>query len=278
MTESATSAERAEPDGKVILEKTAGAEDVGQVAPEATSTGSTEPVPNPKRGRRARRAAAKARAAASAPEAGSAPDAGSTPEVGDADDKASGEESKPGRFTLRRRPRDTSEPRGTPVPALVRVIPALLALAGLLAAILLVQVIKGPGSYGKAEARENRSEAARQQAETAIPRLFSFDYRTLDKDFAAQQALTTGDFTNKVKTQTGPAVQAVAPKIHVVIQGVALDAAVTDDSGPDVKVLVFLNQAVTSDLLAAPRLDRNRVLATMRLVNGQWKVADVQAL
>lgn len=273
MTESATSAGRTEPGEKVILEKSADAEDAG-ASSESASTGATEAAPQGKRGRRARRAAAKARAAA-APE--SAESAEST-ESADVDGQVIGEEAKPGRGRFRRRRAAERSPRDPSVPTLVRLIPALLALAGVLGAILLVQVIKGPGNFPKAEARENRSEAARQAADAAVPRLFSFDYRKLDSDFAAQQALTTGDFTDKVKTQTGPAVQAVAPKIHVVIQGVSLGSAVTDDSGPDVKVLVFLNQAVTSDLLAAPRLDRNRVLATMRQVNGQWKVADVQAL
>ena len=49
--------------------------------------------------------------------------------------------------------------------------------------------------------------------------------------------------------------------------------------GDDATVLLFVNQAVTNDNLAAPRLDRNRVEATMqRSVDGHWLVSEVKAL
>ena len=100
----------------------------------------------------------------------------------------------------------------------------------------------------------------------------------LDADFAAQKAQTTGDFSNEVDKVTNPAVRPLATKEHVVVQAVSVASATVDDPGPDVQVIIFLNQAVTLDLLPAPRLDRNRVLASMRLVDGQWKVAGIKAL
>jgi len=163
---------------------------------------------------------------------------------------------------------------------LSRVIIALLVIAVLLAVTLLVQLIKGPGDGSNSEQREDRREAARQSAELATARLFSFDYRKLDEDLAAQRAQTTGDFTREVETLTGPNLRPVAAKVQAVVQAVALNSAVVEDGDGkgDVQVLVFLNQAVTSNLLPAPRLDRNRVVASMREVNGQWKVAGIRAL
>src|SRR4051794_1884859 len=196
--------------------------------------------PGRKRGRRARRAAAAARGAAG--EAGTS----STARTGEAGESAaaSGAGAKAGRARSTR---------------LGQVIIALLVIAVLLAIVLLVQLIKGPGDGGKLAAREDRREAARQAADTAVARLFSFDYKKLDADLAAHRAQTTGDFTNEVEKVTGRALRPIAAKEHVVVQAVSLGSAVIDDSGSDVQVLVFLNQAVTLDLLPAPRLDRNRV-------------------
>jgi Mce-associated membrane protein len=170
------------------------------------------------------------------------------------------------------------KPRGLDAGRLAKVIVGLMVLALLLAVVLLIQVIKGPGNAGKLAARSDRADAARQMADTQVARLFSFNYKTLDADFKAQRDVTTGPFTQEIENVTNPAVRPLAAKEHVVVQAVSLGSAVVDDSGSDIQVLVYLNQAVTLDLLPAPRLDRNRVLATMRLVDGQWKVAGIKAL
>lgn len=161
---------------------------------------------------------------------------------------------------------------------LQRVIAVLGVISVLLGATFLAEMIRGKPRGATLERQQDRSEAARQAADTAVPRLFSFDYKKLDADLAAQRAQTTGDFTREVENVTGPALRPIAAKEHVVVQAVSLGSAVVDDSGPDVQVLVFLNQAVTLDLLSAPRLDRNRVVATMRQVGNDWKVAGIKAL
>jgi Mce-associated membrane protein len=158
------------------------------------------------------------------------------------------------------------------------VVTVLGMIALILAVVLVVQLVKGPGDGAARADQEDRKEAARSAAEVAVARLFSFDYKTLDADFAAQKAQTTGDFTGEVDKVTNPAVRPLATKEHVVVQAVSVASATVDDPGPDVQVIIFLNQAVTLDLLPAPRLDRNRVLASMRLVDGQWKVAGIKAL
>jgi Mce-associated membrane protein len=161
---------------------------------------------------------------------------------------------------------------------LARVVTALGLIAVLLAVLLVVQLVKGPGNGAERAALEDRKEAARSQAEISVARLFSFDYKTLDADFAAQRAQATGDFAGEIDKVTNPAVRPLATKEHVVVQAVSVASATVDDPGPDVQVIVFLNQAVTLDLLPAPRLDRQRLLVSMRLVDGGWKVSGVKAL
>ena len=256
MADSTTSSgNRDEAAEKVTLDKTD--QDLTGAADGAGTTTEDEPK------RRRRRGAAAAGGAAPATKEKARSKAGDKAGRGSRSGKGSGKTDPAGRL---------------PVGRIAQVITALLVIGVLLGVILLVQLLKGPGKSSKLEAQENRREAARQIADGAVPRLFSFDYRQLDKDFAAQRALSTGAFTAQLDTQTGPAVRSLGTKNHVVVQGVSLGSAVLEDNGTDVQVLVFLNQAVTSNLLAAPRLDRNRVVATMRLVDGQWKVADIKAL
>jgi hypothetical protein len=263
------STDTTEPNGDVTA---SGSPSTESPSTESATDGSAEAEPKRKRGRRARRAAAAARAG---DESTADEDATSTAGL---TSKASGKGKSKVTGPTTSKARGGPSDRRSSANRLAQVITALLVVAVLLAVILLVQLIKGPGNASKLAAREDRREAARQAAETSVARLFSFDYKKLDADLADQRAQTTGDFTNEVEKVTGPALRPIAAKEHVVVQAVALTSAVVDDNGPDVQVLVFLNQAVTLDLLPAPRLDRNRLLASMRQVNGQWKVAGIKAL
>ncbi len=249
---------------------------------EAADGGATAAEPKRKLGRRARKAAARERAAA----------AGDTVVLDKPGDGGAGaaktgkaRNGKAGTGNARTGKEKDAKAGAAPSASRARrvsqVITALLVVAVLFAVLLLTQLIKGPGNGSAIEKREDRREAARQAANTATARLFSFDYRRLDADLAEQRAQTTGDFTAEVEQVTGPNVRPLATKVQAVVQAVALNSAVVDDGNGkgDVQVLVFLNQAVTSSLLPAPRLDRNRVVATMRDVgNGQWKVAGIKAL
>ena len=83
----------------------------------------------------------------------------------------------------------------------------------------------------------------------------------------------------QVAAIASPVVKPLAVQNQAVVQAVALNSAAVDDSNPtDVQVLVFVDQATSSKLLSAPRWDRNRALATMRLVGRDWKVADIRLL
>lgn len=161
---------------------------------------------------------------------------------------------------------------------LARIITTLAVAAVLLAVIVLVELIRGSGDSDRVVAQEDRREAARQAAETTVPRLYSYDYRKIDADLAEQSRVTTGEINEAIQKTTAPALKQLAPRTTSVVQAVVLSSAATEVVGEDVKVLVFMNQAVNNNLLSAPRLDRSRVLATMRLVDGQWKVARIEPL
>lgn len=159
----------------------------------------------------------------------------------------------------------------------------LLALVGVLAvaaiALGVVLIVQHHGSSNSPQeaalaTREQSRQAAYDAAVRDAQPLFSYDYRTFDKDTAAASAVTTGDFTAQVKMLSGAAVKPLAVKLHATVKATVLGAAVLDDTNPDeIPVLVFVDQAVKNDQLAAPRLDRNRIRLTMRRVGTEWKVA-----
>ncbi len=138
--------------------------------------------------------------------------------------------------------------------------------------------IGGPGTgctdaYASAESND-----LLQQSCAAAVRLFSFGYRTLDMDFAAQRAVTTGPFRDEVGRVTNPAVAPLARKEHVSVTATVSDAAIEQQTPTTGTVLAFLNQDTKNDLLTAPRTDRNRVELTMTKVDGRWLVSGLRAL
>jgi hypothetical protein len=117
-----------------------------------------------------------------------------------------------------------------------------------------------------------------EQTCAAAEKLFSFDYRTLDTDFAAQRAVATGPFRDEVSRVTSPAVAPLARKEHVSVTVQVSDAAIERQTPATATVLVFLNQDVKNDLVTTTRVDRNRVELTMTKVDGRWLVSGIRAL
>ncbi|HSP36577.1 MAG TPA: hypothetical protein VLR26_02360 [Frankiaceae bacterium] len=269
-----------------------------------TGTGAGTEQAGKKRGRRARRAAAAARAASN--EGSDARTGGSAAKAGDSKagtgkvsgskagtgkvsgskagtGKVSGSKAGTGKATSAKSGKagasGSSGGRRLSATALVRLIVALGVVVLLLAVVLVIQLVKGPGNGPTLAKAEDRREAARQAAENVVPRLFSYDYRQIDANIAEQEKLTLGKINSDITSQTAPALKSLAPKLTAVVQAVSLGSAVLTDDKTGVQVLVFVNQATTNNLLAAPRIDGNRVVVTMQQVEGgQWKVADLKAL
>ena len=159
-----------------------------------------------------------------------------------------------------------------------------------LLALLVVELVRGPShsatqslSTGATSGSPNDpaslSNAALQAAIDEGPTLFSYNYKTLNKDLAAAQADTTGAFTSQYKSISEPAVGPLATKYKVIVVAKVLAATVVDSSNlKQIKVMLFLDQTVTNSQLAAPRLDANRVVLTMVPVAKTWKVVAVSAI
>ncbi|MFE9646367.1 hypothetical protein ACFYO0_20120 [Streptomyces sp. NPDC006365] len=135
-----------------------------------------------------------------------------------------------------------------------------------------------------------RAEQARGQALTAArkaaPVVLSYDYRRLDRDFAAARARLTGDFRDKYRKTTKTVVGPTARKYEGVVKATVAEptaggtpaASVVSASPDKAVVLLFVNQVTRSTQVSGPRVDLNRVLMTLDRTSEGWKVSAVDAL
>ncbi|MDN3296563.1 hypothetical protein QWM81_21425 [Streptomyces ficellus] len=157
---------------------------------------------------------------------------------------------------------------------------ALVAVLGLVAVVVLAQQYRDGRAADRARAQA--AEAARK----AAPVVLSYDYRRLDRDFAAARAHLTGSFRDEYRRTTTSVVAPTARKYQGVVKATVVkppgggDPAVSVVSASPNRavVLLFVNQVTTSTQVSGPRVDLNRVRMTLTLTSDGWKVSAVDAL
>jgi Mce-associated membrane protein len=130
--------------------------------------------------------------------------------------------------------------------------------------------------------QHNQTEDARraglETSRDAARVLFSYDYRTLTKDFAAGKAITTGSFSKQYAETTSKVVTPVATEKKAVVKAEVVTAGVVRATPSTVVTIVFVNQVTTSSLATGPKVDLSRVRMTLHHVGGRWLVSNVEAL
>ncbi|MDJ0340983.1 hypothetical protein QMK19_08865 [Streptomyces sp. H10-C2] len=165
--------------------------------------------------------------------------------------------------------------------------------SGLLSAVLAVLVVAGllatsmlGWQYRETERTRHSKADALAAVLTAAPVILSYDYRYLDRDFAAADRFLTGSFRDQYRKTTTTVVKPTAAQYHGVVKatvakppaGGAPAVSVLSGSADKVTVLLFMNQVTTSTKVAGPRLDLNRVRMTLVRTSQGWKVSAVDAL
>ncbi|MET9515723.1 hypothetical protein [Streptomyces sp. NPDC002994] len=182
-------------------------------------------------------------------------------------------------------PADTPPAEPTPSrnrsrPGLLSAVLAVLTLVGLVATATLG--LRYREAERTAEARVGALAAARE----AAPVILSYDYRHLDRDFAAARGHLTAPFLDQYGKTTQAVVAPTAKKYRGVVKatvakppGGDTPAASVVSASPDkAVVLIFMNQLTTSTQVSGPRLDLNRVRMTLVRTPQAWKVSAVDAL
>ncbi|GAA2796148.1 hypothetical protein [Kribbella solani] len=152
-----------------------------------------------------------------------------------------------------------------------------VALAIVVALTLGVAVLLGIKAWHGSQAEDARGQAAaagRKAAETAL----SYDYRDLDKSFAAARATMTPDFAAKFD-ETAKVAGELATKTKATVKADVREVGVRDGDADRVTLIIFVNQTTTSTITQGkPRVDLNRTRFTMVRNGGRWLVQEIAGL
>ena len=147
-----------------------------------------------------------------------------------------------------------------------------LVVAGLLSAVALAR-----GDAARADELATARAQALRAAQSFATALTTYDYRTLDRDFAAVRKRTTASFTTEYD-KAGSGLAEVIKKYHATSSGTVVASGVSEISPQRAVVLLFVDQKVSNTQLAQPRVDRNRMRLVLVHRNGQWLVSSVQLM
>lgn len=143
----------------------------------------------------------------------------------------------------------------------------ILAFAGVLG----VKALKGKQAE---DARGQAAAAGRKAAETAL----SYDYRSLDRSFAAARATMTPDFAAKFDG-TAKVAGELATKTKATVRAEVREVGVRDGDADRVTLIIFVNQTTTSTITQGkPRVDLNRTRFTMVRNGNLWLVQEIAGL
>jgi Mce-associated membrane protein len=162
------------------------------------------------------------------------------------------------------RPASARATGGPAVPALAALV-VLAVVAAVLAALVGLKV-------SDRHTRDAASTAALSAASSGVATVLSYNYRSLDHDFAAAEALLTPSFRKAYVATTAKAVQPLAAKYKAVSTAQVSAAGVISASASRATVLVFVSQQVTNTQLSAPRLDRSRIQVELVHSHGNWLI------
>lgn len=161
----------------------------------------------------------------------------------------------------------------------------LTALSAVLLAAGLVAVTVLGWQYRQGLRADQARVRALAAAREAAPVVLSYDYRHLDRDFAAARAHLTGTFRDEYRKTTQTVVGPTAKKYQGVVKatvaqpgGGAAAASVVSASPDRAVVLLFVNQVTRSTQVSGSRVDLNRVRMTLTRTSQGWKVSAVDAL
>jgi Mce-associated membrane protein len=152
-----------------------------------------------------------------------------------------------------------------------------VGLAVVVVLTLAVTAVLGIKAWHGKQAEDARNQAAaagRKAAETAL----SYDYRDLDKSFAAARATMTPEFAAKFDDTAKVAGQ-LATKTKATVKADVREVGVRDGDANRVTLIIFVNQTTTSTITkGSPRVDLNRTRFTMVRNGDRWLVQEIAGL
>lgn len=156
------------------------------------------------------------------------------------------------------------------------ILAVLTVLSLVLAGVLFFRADLGE----QAEIAKARSEA-QSVAQRAMAVTLSYDYRKMEEDRAAAVSYMTPEYAEKFNrpfdalAKPKGTTPSVAESRKSVVSGVVQSVGVMDASPSRVRLLVYVDQNVTDNVVGTAVLE-NRVIVTMVKRGGKWLIGDLE--
>jgi hypothetical protein len=175
-------------------------------------------------------------------------------------------------------PRTSALVRATSLRALVAVIALLVLLVGWLGYRFwdthsATQADKR--RYEQLNATDARNSAVLSAARQGAVTLLTYDYRHLDKDFAAVLNGSTGGFKKDFASRQSEA-KTLFTQGKAIANGQVLDAAVASSTSTSATVLLVLDQSVKNVSVPNGTVKHYRMQLQLTKVGSAWLVSDVE--
>lgn len=118
-------------------------------------------------------------------------------------------------------------------------------------------------------------QAAKDSAESRIPRVLSYDFNTMDSEFDSATDNLTGTFRADFAQLSSKVIVPAAHRDSIVTHAKVVGTSVVTADPDKVTLLLFLDQETTSTKYQGPRLDGSRVRVIMTKVADQWLISDI---
>jgi Mce-associated membrane protein len=152
----------------------------------------------------------------------------------------------------------------------------LVAVAGFLLVAVFVGLSAAGGWFYWERVQTRGEEAARavlpHQAADDIPKVFAYDYQTVERSLAAAYPLLTPDYRQEFQRSANAQIIPEAKKREVVVQANVVGVGVMTAKRDSASVMVYMNRTVT-DKSRQPLYDGSRLRVDFKRIDGKWLIA-----
>jgi len=121
-------------------------------------------------------------------------------------------------------------------------------------------------------AQQMARTALSHQAADDIPKVFAYDYQTVERSLAAAYPLLTPDYRQEFQKSANNQIIPEAKKREVVVQANVVGVGVMSAKRESASVMVYLNRTV-SDKSRQPVYDGSRLRVDYKKIGARWLIA-----
>src|ERR1700753_1257221 len=152
----------------------------------------------------------------------------------------------------------------------------LLAVVRVLAILAVVGLFAAGGWFYWERVQTRGEEVARavlpHQAADDIPKVFAYDYQTVERSLAAVYPLLTPEYRQEFQRSANAQIIPEAKKREVVVQANVVGVGGMAAQRNSASVMVYLNRTVT-DKSRQPMYDGSRLRVDFKRIDGKWLIA-----